>query len=77
MHRPRHAFKKEGLCRTLTAVAIRRSDQLFCFGHRNRCEEIGERGLQGATEPDVEEVREVGVSNVVVVGRIRGHDLIR
>ena len=77
VHRLRHAVEEERLGLLLAAVAVGRGDQFLGLGHGERGEEVGEDGLQRAAQPDVEEVREVGVADVVVVGRIGGDDLVR
>ena len=74
VHRLRHAVEEERLGLLLAAVAIRRGDQFLGLGHGERGEEVGEDGPQRATQPDVEEVRQVGVADVVVVGRVGGDD---
>ena len=75
VHRLRHAIEKEGLCLLLAAVAIGAGDQFLGLGYGERGEEVGEDGPQRAAQPDVEEVRQVGVADVVVVGRVGGDDL--
>ena len=75
VHRLRHAVEEEGLRLLLAAVAVGRGDQFLGLGHGERGEEVGEDGPQRAAQPDVEEVRQVGVADVVVVGRIGGDDL--
>ena len=77
VHRLRHAVEKERLRLLLAAVAIGRGDQLLGLGHGERGEEVGEDRLQRAAQPDVEEVRQVGVADVVVVGRVGGNDACR
>ena len=76
VHRLRHAVEEERLRLLLAAVAIGRSDQFLGLGHGERGEEVREDRLQRAAQPDVEEVRQVGVADVVVVGRIGGDDLV-
>ena len=75
VHRLRHAVEEERLRLLLAAVAVGRGHQLLGLGHGERGEEVGEDGLQRAAQPDVEEVRQVGVADVVVVGRVGGDDL--
>ena len=77
VHRLRHAVQEEGLGLLLAAMAVGRSDQLLSLGHGERGEQIGEDGPQRAAQPDIEEVRQVGVADVVVVGRVGGDDLVR
>jgi len=76
VHRLRHAVEEEGFRLLLAAVAVGRGDQLLGLGDGERGEEIGEDGPQRATQPDVEEVRKVGVADVVVVGRVGGDERI-
>ena len=76
VHRLRHAVEEECLRLLLAAVTVGRSDQLLGLGYGERGEEVGEDGLQRAAQPDVEEVGEVGVADVVVVGRVGGDDLV-
>ena len=61
VHRLRHSVQEECLRLLLAAVAVGSGDQLLRLGHGKRGEEVGEDGLQRAAQPDVEEVREVGV----------------
>ncbi len=75
VHRLRHAVEEEGLGLLLAAVAVGRGDQFLGLGHRERGEEIGEDRPQRATQPDIEEVRQIGVADVVVVGRVGRDDL--
>jgi hypothetical protein len=77
VHRLRHAVEEERLGLLLAAVAVGRGDQFLGLGHGQRGEEVGEDGPQRAAQPDVEEVREVGVADVVVVGRVGGDELAR
>ena len=65
-----HPIHKEGLGRFLRAVTIGSRDQFFGLRDGNRGEEGGQDWFQGAAEPDVEEVGEVSVTDIIVVGRI-------
>ena len=56
----------------LPDVPRRRSDQLLGLGHGKRGEEVGKDRPHRAAQPDVEEVRQVRVSDIVVVGRVGG-----
>ena len=69
-HCPSHSFKEEAFGLLLAAMAIRRSDQLLGFGYGEGSKEIGKYWAQGTAQPDVEEVGEIGVADVVVVWRI-------
>ena len=75
VHRLRHAVEEERLGLLLAAVAVWRRDQLLGLGHGERGEEVGKDRPQRAAQPDVEEVRQIGVADVVVVGRISRDDL--
>ena len=75
VHRLRHAVEEERLRLLLAAVAVRRGDQFLGLGHGERREEVGKDWPQRAAQPDVEEVRQVGVADVVVVGRIGRNNL--
>ena len=72
LHRQRHAGEEELLCLLLAAMAIRSRYQLVSLGHGQSGEEIRKHRSQRSTQPDVEEVRKVCVSNIVVVWRIGG-----
>ena len=74
VHRLRHAIKEERLRLFLAAMPIGRSDQFLGLWHRERGEEIREERLQRAPQPDVEEVRQIGVADIVVVGWSSGTD---
>ena len=52
-------------------------DQFLGLRHGQRGEEVGEDEPQRAAEPDVEEVREICVADVVVVGRIGGDYFVK
>ena len=72
VHRLGHAVEEERLGLLLAAMAVGSGDQLLGLGHSERGEEVGEDGPQRAAQPDIEEVRQVGVGDVVVVGRVGG-----
>ena len=76
MHRLRHAVEEERLGLLSCRRGDRRGDQFLGLGHSERGEEIGEDGLQRAAQPDVEEIRQVGVTDVVVIWRIGGDDFV-
>ena len=76
VHCLRHAIKEEGLGLLLAAVAVRRGNQFLGLGTAQSGEEIGKDWLQRTAQPDVEEVRQVGVADVVVVGRIGGNKFV-
>jgi hypothetical protein len=75
VHRLRHTFEEKCLRLLLATVAIRCGYEFLGLGHGQRGEEVWEDGLQRATQPDVEEIRQVGVAYVVVVRRVGGDDL--
>ena len=77
VHRLRHAVQEERFGLLLAAVPIGSGDQFFGFGHSNRREKVGKDRTQESTQPDVEEIGQIGVADVVVVGRIGGDDLVR
>ena len=77
VHRLRHAVQEKRLGLLLAAVAIGRGDQFLGLGYGERGEEVGEDRLQRAAQPDVEEVRQVGVADIVVVGWVGGDDTVR
>ncbi|EEF27749.1 conserved hypothetical protein [Ricinus communis] len=70
-HRMGHAGEKKLLSRFLSAVAIRRGHQLFGFRNGDGREQRRKDGAQGPPQPDVKEIRQVGVADVVVVRRVR------
>jgi hypothetical protein len=58
----------------VAAEALGRGHQLRLLGHQDRAEEVGIEVANGAPQPHVEEVREGGVADVVVVGRVGGDE---
>ena len=77
VHGLRHAVEEEGLGLLLAAMAIGRGHQFLGFGHGERGKKIGKDWLQRAAQPDVEEIRQVSVADVVVVRWIGGDKLVR
>src|ERR1700730_10670159 len=67
LHGLRHAAEEEGLGLLLAAVTIRVSNQFLGLWDGDRSKEIWKDWLQRSAQPDVEEVRKIGVANVVVV----------
>ncbi len=55
---------------TVTMVAEWVGNEFLGFRHKKRAEQIGVDILKRPPQPYIEEVRQVGVANVVVVGRI-------
>jgi hypothetical protein len=76
VHCLRHAVEEEGLGLLLASVTVGRRDQFLALGTASVANRSGKTGLQRTTQPDVEEVRQVCVADVVVVGRIGGDDLV-
>jgi hypothetical protein len=72
-----HTVEEEDLRLLLAAMSVRRCNQFLGFGHGERSEKVGEDGLQRVAQPHVEEVREVGVTNIVIVGWIGGDNSVR
>src|SRR5690606_11869061 len=58
----------------LAAVTVGRGDQFFGLGYGDGAEKIWKDSAQRASEPHVKKVREIGVSDVVVVRRISGNE---
>ena len=75
MHRLSHTVKEERLRLLLAAVAVGASDQLLRLWHGQRGEKVGEGRLQRAAQPDIEEIRQISVTDVVVIWRVSGNDL--
>ena len=74
LHRLCHPIHEECLCFILTAVAVARGNQFIGLGRGECGKQVGEYRAQRTAQPDVEEVREIGVADVVVVGRVGGDD---
>ena len=74
LHGLGHPVEKECLGFLLASVTIGRGHQLFGFRHGERGEEVGENRSQGTAQPDIEEVRQIGIADVVVIGRVSGDD---
>ena len=72
-HAP-EAVLEERLRAVLAVVAVRVGDELLGLRHEHRAQQVGVHAAQRAAQPDVEEVGEVGVADVVVVGRVRGDE---
>ena len=70
LHRLFHAVEEEGVRLFLAPVPVWSGYQFFGLRDGERGEEIGKDWTERAAQPDVEEVREVGVADVVVVGRV-------
>ena len=74
LHRLPHPGQKKGLRLFLVPMPVRSGNQFLGLGDSQRGKEVGKDWTERAAQPDVEEVREVRVSNVVVVGRVgRNH----
>ena len=53
--------------------AVGRCHQFFRLGHQHSAEQFGVSFFEGLPHPDVEEIGQVCVSDVVIIGRIGGH----
>ena len=76
LHGQGHPLEKECLGFFLASVAIGRSHQLLGFRHGERGEKVGKNRSQGTAQPDIEEVGQIGVADVVVIGRVGGYQLV-
>ena len=76
VHRLVMPLRKNASAFSLLPWRYGEGDQLLGLRHGERGEEVGENRLQRAAQPDVEEVRQVRVANVVVVGWVGGDDLV-
>ena len=76
MHRLSHSVEEERLCLLLTAMSVGGCNQFLDLGHGERGEQVGKDWPKRAAQPDIEEVREVCVTDVVVVGRISRYNTI-
>ena len=76
LHRLSHPGQKKGLRLLLVPMPVWSGDQFFGLRHGERGEQVREYRFQGAAQPDIEEIGQVGVADVVVVGRIGGGDLV-
>ena len=63
-----------GLC--LASMTIGGGDQLFGLRNSKRGKKIGEDRLQRAAEPDIEEIRQISVADIVVIRRISGDNCV-
>ena len=72
-----HAFYKESFCVLLSAVTVRSGDQLLVLGHDERGEKVGKDRSKRPPQPDVEEVGQVGIADIVVVRRVGRDELVR
>ena len=68
-----HACHEESLGGILSAVTVRGSHQLLVLRHQHTAEELRPDVPQRPAQPDIEEIREIGIADVVVVGRIGGN----
>ncbi|MBK8648946.1 MAG: hypothetical protein IPN16_20895 [Gemmatimonadetes bacterium] len=68
VHRLRHTIEEERLRLVLAAVTVSPGDELLGLRHRKRGEEIREDRLERTAKPNIEEVRQIGIPNVVVIG---------
>src|SRR5262249_23876127 len=67
----RHTALEE-LSRLLTATVPKRvSDQLILLGDQDGSQQVGVKWPQRPTEPHIEEIGEIRVGNIVVIGWVR------
>ena len=76
VHGAGHAIHEEGFGSFLAAVTVGCGHQFFSLGYSQCGEQTREYWPQRAAQPDVEEVGEVSVADIVVVGRISRNDLL-
>lgn len=50
--------------------------QFLRLGHLQRGEQVGQDWFQRTAQPDIKEIGQIRVADVVVVGRINGDDLV-
>ena len=67
MHCLGHSIEEIALSPRLTTVAVWRCDQLFGLRYHERSEKIWVHRSQAVAQPDIEEVRQVGVPHIVVI----------
>lgn len=70
-YRPGRRFRPFPCCHL-----IGRSHQFLGLGYGQRGVQIGEDGPQAAAQPDIEEIGQIGVADVVVVRRVGGDDFV-
>ena len=70
VHRLRHAIEEERLGFLFATMAVWSGDKFLGLGHSDRREEIRKYGLQRTPQPNIEEIRQVGIADVVVVRRV-------
>ena len=69
-----HTILKEVPCFFGTALkAVGRCHQFFRLGHQHGTEQFGVSFFEGLPHPDVEEIGQVCIADVVIIGRIGGH----
>ena len=73
VQRAGHAFHEEALGGLFAAVTVGGGDQLFRLRRSDGGVEVGKDRSERAAQPDVEEVGQVGVADVVVVGWVSGN----
>ena len=71
LHCPLHAIHEEPFRVVFPSMAVRSGDQFLGLRYRQCSKQLREDRLQRATEPHVEEVRQLSVADVVVVGGVR------
>ena len=76
VHRCGHAVEKELLGTFLAAMTIWRCDKLFRLWDRQCRKQDWDTVLRKlAAQPNIEKIRKIGVSDIVVVRRISGNNL--
>ena len=74
--RLRHPVQKEALGRISTAMPVGGRDQLVRLGNRQRGKEVRIDRPYRTAQPDIEEVGEISITDVVVVGRVGRNDFV-
>src|SRR4051812_16328068 len=72
LHRLRHAAEEKLLSLLLATMTVGCSDKFINLRDRYRGEQLWEYRAERPPQPHIEEVRQVGVADVVIVRRIGG-----
>jgi transposase-like protein len=67
VHRLRHALEEKGLSLLLATMSVARSNQFFRLGHSQCLEDVRKGGLQRTTQPNVKEIGEICIGDVIVI----------
>ncbi len=54
----------------MPAVEVRTCYQFFGLGHKQSPKQVGIDGLKGASHPDIKEIGEVSVINIIIIRRV-------